>query len=262
MTYTDQQLRQIVKNGLTREALSIGGLLKVNRKALYKEIDQVCVMCGSTFGKVMVPKDCKDTQKDSVCGGVVCRRKYEWGLKDDDQRSGMGVRAGVGELFIRDGALPTLADFTPSNKIKWDESSYISGPVGTGKTWALCAIACDALSFGRTSALVNCQWLQLHVRATYKPDSTETELDVLARYVKPDVLCLDDLGSGKTIDGRESEAARVLIYMLIDKRYARNKITHISSNWGYNNLAGLYDARIARRVKEMCQEIELKKVIK
>ena len=271
MAFTDEQLRRVMENRQIPEAKLIGSKLNVKPQSgtgglvmlkRYKNVPTRCAICDRVIGLKKVTLDFQPAVALDICDNPTCRRTHNWGLYDNDQRSGAAKRAGVGDLFIRDGEPPTLAQFSPSNEIKWDRSSYICGVVGTGKTWALSAIICDALSFGRTARLVNSQWFMLEVRDTYKTSAKETELDILNRYIRPDVLCVDDLGAGKKIDGKESEAARVLMYILLDKRYARQKITHISSNLRPKDLAGTYDDRIARRVDEICKAVILTERIK
>jgi len=190
-----------------------------------------------------------------VCEKPACLRRDKWFRADDRARINMAKAIGVGDLFIRE-TVPTMADF-PAADMRWDDSAYIHGPVGTGKTWAASALACDALAQGRTVRLVNWLWFTAEVRDTYKAAGKETELDIVKRYTLPDVLCLDDIGTGKQIEGRESQAAIVLMYMLMNKRYEQNKITHITSNVEPDELASIYDPRIARRIAEMCEIVEL-----
>jgi len=229
----------------------------------YKDIDVRCPFCGVKHAKEAVPADSEESFIERVCSKRVCRRQHEWMLASDSEQIRKAVMlANVGELYIRDGKLPTLANFTPNLSLQWDRSSYICGPSDSGKTWALCAIACDALANGRSAKVLNWVDFQIEVRNTYQPAAKETELDILTRYIRPDVLCFDDIGAGKrTAKGQESEAARVLLYALINKRYYRNFITHFSSNVEQDKLAGIYDERIAHRIRFMSKEIVLKKII-
>lgn len=183
---------------------------------------------------------------------------------NNSQRIARAIAAGVGEFYIRDQQLPSCRTFCLPEKFSEINlrSAFICGPVGTGKTWALCCLACDALSAGYSVQMINFQWLQLEVRDTYKQSATETERSVLRRYIEPDILCLDDLGAGKEIEGRESEAARILLYTLIDQRYYHAKQTFISGNLDPRSLAKRYDERIARRIREMSRVIVLKNPIK
>ena len=171
--------------------------------------------------------------------------------------------AGVMPRYIHNAVLPTVKSFKPNPELEAGLSItalfgvVLMGPVGTGKTWGLMALACDALAIGLTVKVVNWERLKLEVRDTYKASAKETELDILDRYCDPDVLCLDDLGAGAEREGRESEAARVLLYNLLDRRYNTCRATHISTNLPTDQLVKRYDERTARRVNEMCKEVVL-----
>jgi len=230
------------------------------RRNKAKAIPVVCPICKVEYGERWVADDSPQIEHSQVCDNIFCVRKSRWAIRPEAERARDSRSAGVGSMFIRNGIVPGLSTF-PCDKLAWDKSSYICGPVGTGKTWALSAIVCDALASGRTARFINWQYFQLEVRDTYKAAGKETELDILRRYTRPDVLCLDDLGAGKRIGGKESDAARVLLYMLIDKRYSEAGITHISSNMQPARLLETYDSRIARRIKEMAEVVVLTEVV-
>ncbi len=213
--------------------------------------------------KQQIIENCKICQlsRVDINNPARCRRIAEWRCISNKQRILKAQSIGVGKFYIRNDQLPSCNTFIEPSKLHTHGSAFICGPTGTGKTWALCCIACDALASGYTVRLVNWQWLQLEIRDTYKPAATETELTVLKRYTAPDILCLDDLGAGKEIEGRESEAARVLLYTLIDYRYNNCLRTYISSNLNPFELAERYDERIARRINEMCKIVVLKNSI-
>ena len=221
----------------------------------------ICPECNKEHGEKILKATDEKTEIIRVCENRHCINSDGWRRMDNDRRLTVAKKAGVGRRFIRDDKLPYTKGF-PVAGLSWNESAYICGPVGTGKSWALSAIICDALAAGRTARFVNWQWFQLEVRDTYKAAGKETELDIIKRYALPDVLCLDDLGVGKRIDGKESEAARVLLYQLMDKRYNNNAVTHISSNMDTGQLGTTYDLRIARRIGEMCEQVILSEVIK
>jgi len=226
-----------------------------HQQKTHKTIPIVCPACKKVLGDKVVRADDVSVDIKKLCDNQVCIERVSWLRSDDKRRIMIAQHIGVGAHFIRE-TLPSLDKF-PVGGMSWDESAYIYGPVGTGKTWALSAIACDALAAGQAVKLINWQWFQLCVRDTYKAAGTETELDVLKRYALPDVLCLDDLGIGKRIEGKESQTAIVLLYMLLDKRYSHGKITHITSNVEPDELASIYDPRIARRIAEMCEIVKL-----
>jgi DNA replication protein DnaC len=193
-----------------------------------------------------------------TCRRLRCRRSLAWDYAESEDRIRLANEAGVGMHFIRKNMLPSRLSFAVPLAIPAARSAYFCGPVGTGKTWGLCCIVCDSLADGLTARMVNWAWLQAEIRSTYQPAARETEFGLLRRYAEVDVLCVDDLGCGKEVDGRESEAARVLLYTLLDKRYAEARRTCLSGNLPPDQLDTRYDARIARRIREMCQVVVLK----
>ena len=139
-------------------------------------------------------------------------------------------------------------------QISPDDSHFICGPVGTGKSWLLACLACEALKAGyvpKGEILLNWQWLRIQIRSTYQGGG-ENEYALLKLYSELDFLCLDDLGAGK-----ESDAERDLLYTLLDYRYSHKLTTNLSSNMPPDELSKRYDARIARRIQEMCEIVVL-----
>ena len=221
----------------------------------FKEIPIVCKFCNKHYDKHRVNKDCKNGFVMGVCNSKFCEKTKRWNKLGNEKRQAHVVLHGVGLLFIRDGILPSLSTF-PVNGIKWQESTYICGPVGTGKTWALSAMICDAESHGYNSGLINWGWFRMEVRDSYNVNSASSERQLLEACVRCDVLCIDDLGVSK-----ESPAATELLYLIIDKRYSKGLITHISSNIPPGEIKNVFNDRISRRILEMCKVVVLSEVI-
>lgn len=108
-----------------------------------------------------------------------------------------------------------------------------------------------------TCAIINWERLQLEVRATYAPRAVRTEIELLDRLVRFEVLCIDDLAAGREASGQASDAARALLYQVLDGRYYGDRITHLTSNLPPDRLASTYDARIARRITDTGRVIVL-----
>jgi DNA replication protein DnaC len=238
------------------EATPIGQRLKTSIPKMLesKLVKARCAICDCGIGEIRVAKNAPDT-KVGMCGSIFCKRMAAWSQMTKEQRIKMASSQGVGPYFNRNG-LTSLKDL-PCEGIEWDKSSYICGPVGTGKTWALSCIVCDSLSQGRTARLISWAWFRMEVRDSYRDGSDTTEKQLLKSCVSVDVLCLDDLGTGK-----ESQAATDLVYLIIDKRYANGSITHISSNFVPDKIAETTDDRVARRILEMCKVTVLDEVIR
>jgi len=196
---------------------------------------------------------------EHVCRSRRCQAKLEWENLSLDQRLARAREAGVGEFFLakNDHQLLRLSQFWPGDLMRPGQSLYVCGPVGTGKTLALCCLVCCHLAAGHGVRLVNWRRMQIEVRATYQPASRATELDLLNAYAGLDVLCLDDLGAGTDEEERETAAARRLLYTVMDDRYANARITYVTGNVPPGELAQKYDPRIARRIETMCRIVVL-----
>ena len=247
-------------------ATQTGRRLKLERpkRREYKTIPVECPICKKSLGTKDEPigDDSHIIKLTRLCGSPKCKRRSVWNISDNEKRIQIVESAGVGSHFIRNDIIPSTAKF-PYCDISWDESTYICGPVGTGKTWALAAMACDGAEQGASVRMVNWPWLRLLIIDTYSDRRDETALETINKIcVYPNVLCLDDIGAGT-----ESAAATADLYNVINKRYERNLTTHITSNLllGENpeigELAKVYDKRIARRIGVMCREVVLDEVI-
>jgi len=136
-------------------------------------------------------------------------------------------------------------------------SSYLYGPIRTGKTLMACAMmmayahkkhhANEAASF----AFVETPILLQRLKNTYNKDATETEQSILEQYQNTDILVLDDIGVQKT-----SDWAYAILYMIINHRYNNYKTTIFTSNCSLEELADqMQDDRITRRIVDMSDAV-------
>lgn len=140
----------------------------------------------------------------------------------------------------------------------------IAGGVGTGKTFLA---SCFAVSLMRRRVRV--LWCSFGdfvrcVRASYSRGGSEQE--VLARFISPKVLFIDDLGKERPTDWAVSQ-----LFTVIDARYNAELPTVISTNYSLNELAvrltpppdagGYSDDTTARaivdRIRAMCELVVL-----
>ena len=218
-----------------------------------------CCYCGVGIKWSAYVSHPEPQQNQRLCRSVRCLRRYEWDHYSQRTKITKAKNVGVGSRYIRGGVLPNIDLHPAAEQLSCHESCFLCGPVGTGKTWALMCLACEALQQGYTVAVINWSTLQLEVRDTYKPGSTDSELDIIERYCQPDVICLDDLGVDREVAGQSTEAARCVLYEVINRRHDNNQILHITSNMPPEELKNKYDPRIHRRiVDEMCKVVVLK----
>lgn len=135
---------------------------------------------------------------------------------------------------------------------------FLWSPSGVGKTYAMAVIARRMIWRGRTVGRSSYEMLCLEIRDTFKPKAVETELEVIKKYLKPDVLFIEDVGTTKSIGEQESDFSRRTFLVLLDQRLEQCKATFITSNKSVEDLRASFDSRIASRIQQACEVIELK----
>lgn len=137
------------------------------------------------------------------------------------------------------------------NFSKDSPSLFISGPVGTGKTYF-----CNCISYELVKKNVNVVYLTapdlMKRLRNYNLGSFEFEEQYRQDYdliVDSDLLIIDDLGSEQV-----SQYNMASLFNLINERLIRKKPVIISTNVSFNEIRDLYDERIYSRLKsyELC----------
>lgn len=138
-----------------------------------------------------------------------------------------------------------------------ESSHYICGIVGSGKTVMALNLVHDitrqryAKGCPRvTVAAVKYFALLQEIKCTFDKDSSKTTQQVLDKYMKADILLIDDIGTSPVTDWGYTH-----LYMIVDYRYSHNLITLYTSNLSIAQLAGIYaDDRIPSRIQHDCGE--------
>jgi hypothetical protein len=149
--------------------------------------------------------------------------------------------------------LPALRDWDGSHGI------YIAGPVGTGKTYQAAALVkhrfrtfdqprldgyySGPLTAGRPVVWANVPKLLEQVRRSFDaPDTAPTGLE------HAPLLVLDDIGAEKP-----SEWVEERLYCIVNERYESGLPIIVTSNHTPAQLGGRIGARLASRLREMCE---------
>lgn len=134
---------------------------------------------------------------------------------------------------------------------------YISGPTGTGKSWAMSALAryCGwkmlRVAFGDSVDFL--AWRNINVARLCSAYSENGSLDCMDMRI----LGIEDLG----IEPRESvymgSRLNVMSTLIADRGDRSDRLTFITSNIPMSEIAKEYDERVASRLRQMCNYFEL-----
>lgn len=126
---------------------------------------------------------------------------------------------------------------------------YLWGDVGTGKTYAMSALAKHYLKNGYLCHRIHYELLCLQLRDTFKPASKQTELEILIPLFSVDRLFIEDVGATRGIGKEETDHSRRTLLLLLDIRLEKKLPTFITGNKSVENLEASFDERIADRIK-------------
>lgn len=162
----------------------------------------------------------------SDCPCVVAERLELKAAEERRERRRKAEKAGIPLRFMEVEPLP-LHDS--------HDGWYVFGNPGTGKTHRACQHALWELERGRRVLFTTTLDMVSRIKSTYgTSESTEAEI---SRYLKPDLVVLDDLGKEKP-----SEWIVEQMYRIIDGRYNRCKKTLVTSNYTRPQLVERYSA--------------------
>ena len=140
-------------------------------------------------------------------------------------------------------------------------SLYISGSVGTGKTFLASIVAQELLRQGKSVVFGDVPTLLDELKSTFDDNAKSTFKDLMNILSNVDVLILDDFGSEKP-----SDWAAEKLYTIINNRYNSNKTLIITSNFTIAELKNYYGSsndekkggRIVSRIIDLCAITSLK----
>jgi len=115
---------------------------------------------------------------------------------------------------------------------------FLTGRVGSGKTYLACAIAKELLLQGQQINFISVPQMFQDIRATFQAQRGSEER-IIKTLSECDCLILDDLGAEK-----QSDFALDRLYLIIDYRYSEIKRTIITSNLTLNGISTLIHDRL------------------
>ncbi len=128
----------------------------------------------------------------------------------------------------------------------------LTGTVGTGKTHLVAAIAHELLSKLTTVVFQPTPLLLQRIKATYKKNATETEMDLFKVLSGCDLLILDDVGAEKWTEWMETT-----IYSIIDERYRQMAPVIITTNKKIPELRKQVGERSLDRLVEVSELVDM-----
>jgi len=130
------------------------------------------------------------------------------------------------------------------------DSIYIWGPTGTGKTYALAALARHWLETGWRVERSTWERLCLRIRDTFKPQARETEWSIIEPLLSVDKLILEDVGTTVSVGRQETDFSLRVLWLILDSRSEDCLQTAMTGNKPIEELARSFDARIASRLRQ------------
>jgi len=218
---------------------------------------------------------CQACQDESYVGGKPCHCRQQAELVNIFGNSGLPPRLrtqtfarfdlswysgntmtplGVSERHCARDALNACQNFVASIMEGQASSGlFISGDPGLGKTFLLSSI-CNSLLAARVPTLyvVFCDLIAA-IKDTFNAEgSTTTESRIMTAAREADVLLLDDLGAEQV-----TEFVTNRLFDIVNYRCNHQKPLVVSSNLRVQEIGRLYGERIASRLWEMCDVVQL-----
>jgi len=145
-----------------------------------------------------------------------------------------------------------------------NDSLFLTGNVGSGKTHAMWAIANKRVKGCREAEVWSYETLLRDIRSTFhgrgRFEKTATgDFQVDEHYIIRSLsrcpwLGIDDLGSSRP-DAEAGAFALSVIYEVINNRYTEKKPIVLTSNKSLDGLGREFDARIMSRIAGMCKVV-------
>lgn len=185
--------------------------------------------------------------------GVVADGALDAAERDAARRARL-LRAAIPARYrdaTLDGCPQGVRDFVDGYGAASMGGIVFHGDVGTGKTYAACAVL-RALADRASVRFATGSGILQEIRSTYSSRSDREE-DVIARYAVPRVLVIDDIGKEQATDWSLSR-----LFAIVDRRHAGGKLTvytcQSTGDWLTRRLSVHGDSSTAEAIVDRMRE--------
>lgn len=206
---------------------------RLDARVRQDEAQDVCERCeGARYVRVRL-------NPDAIPVGVPCSC-----MPLDEQMAQCGIEARYrGNAFENFEPMDGKRDALTA-ALEWDctRSVVLMGPVGTGKTHLAVAMASKALRRMRPVRFVTTSDFLAELKARFGTDQVQPYFDAVANT---HTLIIDDLGAEQ-----DTEWAIAQLAQLVNRRYAKQLPTVVTTNLDYAAIKTVLGERTASRMSE------------
>lgn len=138
---------------------------------------------------------------------------------------------------------------TLDERLEAGDGLWISGSIGTGKTWLAMLVARYAIEQGRAVAVYSVPRLLSEIRRTYDGEGTKT-LDLLDQLTEVSLLVLDDVGTERT-----NPWVLEQLYSIINERWQERRAIVLTTNLDPMQMQDQIGERAVSRLVGMCETV-------
>ena len=257
----------MIRSGILHKNKAQQSALQQEIEALMKERHALLTQYGLDEAVYKPKWDCPLCEdRGYLADGTLCKCYQQERIQNIIEQSGMSaaMQQYRFENFYLDG-FDKPEDI--QKKVEWckqfarqivngtcNDSLFLRGDVGRGKTHLSSAIANAVLAGGKTVIYKRAADLFDMIRRYKYEESTQRWHEVLAQLISCDLLVIDDLGAERTTDFVTEQ-----LVLLLEERNYRNKPWIINSNLKLSQIQDSYNTRVSDRIMDRATAILLER---
>ena len=257
----------MIRSGILHKNKAQQSALQQEIEALMKERHALLTQYGLDEAVYKPKWDCPLCEdRGYLADGTLCKCYQQERIQNIIEQSGMSaaMQQYRFENFYLDG-FDKPEDI--QKKVEWckqfarqivngtcNDSLFLRGDVGRGKTHLSSAIANAVLAGGKTVIYKRAADLFDMIRRYKYEESTQRWHEVLNQLISCDLLVIDDLGAERTTDFVTEQ-----LVLLLEERNYRNKPWIINSNLKLSQIQDSYNTRVSDRIMDRATAILLER---